>query len=198
MMKKIILFFIFSITIFLYSAEKDIPCVYIIQDNPSKYCLSVYKKQGSMLKLIRNISYDDFQERYSYIQTDNYLYYVNYDEHLIRLSFLTAEIEDTKIKTGLGFSISKDDEFVCVSEKSPILNNSSETLIPAIYNLKNNKRVFIKNFSPDFLLNDIGISLDIQYNEKENGFDIEYNWDTPVPKFKGFIALNGFSYIQRK
>ncbi len=201
MNKKFVLlmFLLLFSSLFVYSNEGK--SIYKVDTKGRN--LSVYKKDLSdNLILLKEIPYYKYRFMVGYYMTEDYLYFALRDYSLVRMSFKNLEIENTGVKTFVDYSISDDNHFACVTAYSSLLYDDDvyelNTNVPEIYDLKAKKKIKIKGFSPDFLIDDIGISLITRYDNKRNCFIIDYKWDTPIPSFSGYISLKDFTFYRTK
>jgi hypothetical protein len=166
--------------------------------NYDMWQLEIYATRDGARRLLSSISYDDFDYRNKIVISKNYLLCNNYDDtELMGYNFSTGLFSSIDIPSGQAFDISKDEKYICVSVENNKLTGFLKTDLPCLYDFQ--ERRIIKEYYFDFLEDEIGISLEIRYDEENNRMDINYYWDTPVPQFSGYIYLeNNFEFVRIK
>lgn len=193
-MKKII----FSILILITGFFAFSQTVSVQKKNGINYLTITNDTNG---KEIFSIKYSNYYYQSLYKETNNYLYFLSNDDHIILVNKNTGVKEDTNINTVGVFLISDDEKYLCVSRENPDLrysmffdqNYDFTTSVPVLYDLKTRKKIDIKE-DYFFIQKNTGydLALYVDFDIKNNILNFKYNTEG-VTCYKGYISLEDYS-----
>ena len=155
--------------------------------------LEIYAVSDAEKRMLAALSFYDYNEMLKIELTRNYLFCLNWEHtELMCFDLKTGIFSSTNIPCERSFSLSEDEKFACVSVENENLKGFLTTHLPCLVDFESKE--IIKEYYFDFLEDEIGIDLSIDYDESTNSMKIRYNWDTPIPQFEGYISLDDENY----
>jgi hypothetical protein len=166
--------------------------------NDNDWQLEIYAINNDNKRLLSIISYDEFDYRCQVVVSKSYVFLANtLDNALMYYDIKNRYFSSSGIPCWNTFDITADEKYVCVSVENKKLRLwDMETLLSCLYNFHNKE--MIKQYYFEFLEDEIGIALSITYNNEKKQIDINYNWDTSIPQFSGYISLDIFEFTRTK
>jgi hypothetical protein len=166
------------------------------------------ESQGSE-RLLGVIPYNDYEDWF--VKTPDAIYFTRkidtkknpreIKKEIMLFSLREGKITSSGIHTAENFAVSRDGSYICVAMDDYWEDDSWSAMhfsIPYLYQLSDKRLIKKYDFSNDFLANEYGISLDIEYEELKNFMVIKYHWDAPVSEFEGIISLADFKFLRTK
>lgn len=114
--------------------------------------------------------------------TNAKVYYIDNSYNLVEVNLENSHVEKRLSDVGC-FCISNDNYYICVGKIFSDNRMFYTTCVPELFILNTFQKIEIEQADYSFLENEFGISTYITFMERENNFEISYNWESVEPLF---------------